>query len=75
MSTTASTLGGELARIGLTVPTDQLEVLLTERVAAAAEQMHITKRTARQYFDHDTLHALAHEMALIIKDEAPAPTC
>jgi hypothetical protein len=28
LSTTASTLSGELARIGLTVPTDQLEYLL-----------------------------------------------
>ncbi|MFV9452083.1 hypothetical protein ACNJ7E_01165 [Rhodococcus sp. NM-2] len=71
MSTTAAALGGELARIGLTVPTDQLEVLLTERVAAVAEQMHITERTARQYFDHDTLRTLARDLALIIKDEAP----
>ena len=71
LSTTAATLGGELARIGLTVPTDQLEDLITDRVAAVAEQMHITERTARRYFDHDTLHALAREMALSIKEEAP----
>lgn len=71
VGTTASTLGEELARIGLTVPTDQLEDLLTDRVAAVAEQMHITERTARQYFDHDTLRTLAHEMALSIKEEAP----
>ena len=71
LSMTAAALGGELARIGLTVPTDQLEDLLTDRVAAVAEQMHITERTARQYFDHDTLHALAREMALSIKEEAP----
>ncbi|WP_124390504.1 hypothetical protein [Rhodococcus wratislaviensis] len=71
MSTTASTLGGELARIGLTVPTNQLEDLLTERVAAVAEQMRITERTARQYFDHDTLRTLARELALCIKEEAP----
>ncbi|MGW5152923.1 hypothetical protein [Rhodococcus koreensis] len=71
MSTTASTLGEELARIGLTVPTDRLEALLTDRVAAVAEQMHITERTARQYFDHDTLRTLARELALSIKDEAP----
>ena len=71
MSTTAAALGEELARIGLTVPTDQLEILLTERVAAVAVQMHITERTARQYFDHDTLRTLARDLALIIKDEAP----
>ncbi|MFD6059620.1 hypothetical protein [Rhodococcus wratislaviensis] len=71
VSTTASTLGEELARIGLTVPIDQLEVLLIDRVAAVAEQMHITERTARQYFDHDTLRTLARDLALIIKDEAP----
>ncbi|MFE5707331.1 hypothetical protein [Rhodococcus koreensis] len=71
MSTTAATLGGELARIGLTVPTEQLEGLLTDRVAAVAEQMHITERTARQYFDHDTLRTLARELALSIKEEAP----
>ena len=71
VSTTASTLGGELTRIGLTVPTDQLEDLLTDRVAAIAERMGITERTARRYFDHDTLRTLAHEMALSIKDEAP----
>jgi hypothetical protein len=71
VSTTASTLGGELARIGLTVPTDQLEDLITDRVAAVAEQMRITERTARRYFDHDTLRTLAHEIALSIKDEAP----
>ncbi|WP_368680672.1 hypothetical protein R1X32_10965 (plasmid) [Rhodococcus opacus] len=71
LNTTASTLSGELARIGLTVPTDQLEYLLTDRVAAVADQMHITKRTARQYFDHDTLRTLAHDMALSIKEEAP----
>jgi hypothetical protein len=71
LSTTASTLGGELARLGLTVPTDQLEYLLTDRVAAVAQQMHITERTARRYFDHDTLRTLAHEMALNIKEEAP----
>ncbi|WKN60911.1 hypothetical protein HJ581_0045515 [Rhodococcus opacus] len=71
MGTTAAALGGELARIGLTVPTDQLEVLLTERVAAVAEQMHITERSARQYFDHDTVRTLARDLALIIKDEAP----
>ncbi|MDF3306721.1 hypothetical protein [Rhodococcus koreensis] len=59
LSTTVATLGGELTRIGLTVPTDQLEALLTDRVAAVAERMHITERTARQYFDQDTLHALA----------------
>ena len=71
LSTTASTLSAELARIGLTVPTDQLEDLLTDRVAAVAEQMRITERTARRYLDHDTLRTLAHEMALSIKDEAP----
>ncbi|MDJ0420735.1 hypothetical protein [Rhodococcus opacus] len=71
LSTTASTLSGELARIGLTVPTDQLEYLLADRVAAVAEQMHITERTARRYFDHDTLRTLAHDMALSIKEEAP----
>ena len=71
LSTTASTLSGELARIGLTVPTDQLEYLLADRVAAVAEQMHITERTARRYFDHDTLRTLAHEMALSITEEAP----
>ncbi|MFC9769073.1 hypothetical protein [Rhodococcus jostii] len=70
-STTAAALGGELARIGLTVPADQLEDLLTDRLTAVAERMHITERTARQYFDHDTLHALAREMALSIKEEAP----
>jgi hypothetical protein len=48
VSTTASALGGELAQIGLTVPTDQLEDLLTDRVAAIAEQMRITERTARR---------------------------
>ncbi|MEU2006722.1 hypothetical protein ACH47B_36555 [Rhodococcus sp. NPDC019627] len=71
LSTTASTLGEELARLGLTVPTDQLEYLLTDRVAAVAEQMCITERTARRYFDHDTLRTLAHDMALSIKEEAP----
>ncbi|MFE5700531.1 hypothetical protein [Rhodococcus koreensis] len=71
LSTTASTLSGELARIGLTVPTNQLEDLLAERIAAVAEQMHITERTARQYFDPDTLRTLARELALIIKEEAP----
>ena len=69
--TTASALGEELARIGLTVPTDRLEDLLTDRVAAVAEQMRITERTARRYFDHDTLRTLARELALSIKDEAP----
>ena len=69
--TTASALGAELARIGLTVPTDRLEDLLTDRVAAVAEQMRITERTARRYFDHDTLRTLARELALSIKDEAP----
>ena len=71
VSTTASALGEELARIGLTVPTDRLEALLTDRVAAVAEQMGITERTARRYFDHDTLRTLARELALSIKDEAP----
>ncbi|MDF3311922.1 hypothetical protein P3H15_43895 [Rhodococcus sp. T2V] len=71
VSTTASTLGEELARIGLTVPTDRLEALLTDRVAAVAEQMRITERTARQYFDHDTLRTLARDLALSIKEEAP----
>ncbi|QHE73440.1 hypothetical protein [Rhodococcus sp. WAY2] len=71
LSTTASTLDGELARLGLTVPTDQLEDLLTDRVAAVAQQMRITERTAHRYFDHDTLRTLAHEMALSIKKEAP----
>ncbi|UZG59896.1 hypothetical protein [Rhodococcus opacus] len=71
VNTTASTLGEELARIGLTVPTDRLEALLTDRVAAVAEQMRITERTARRYFDHDTLRTLARELALSIKDEAP----
>ncbi|TQC41783.1 hypothetical protein EEB14_52700 [Rhodococcus sp. WS4] len=71
VSTTASALGGELARIGLTVPADRLEDLLTDRVAAVAERMHITERTARQYFDHHALRTLARELALSIKDEAP----
>ncbi|WP_257226517.1 hypothetical protein [Rhodococcus opacus] len=71
VSTTAFTLGGELARIGLIVPTDQLEDLLTDRVAAVAEQMRVTERTARRYFDHDTLRTLARELALCIKEEAP----
>lgn len=71
VSTTASALGEELARIGLTVPTDRLEHLLTDRVAAVAEQMRITERTARQYFDHHALRTLARELALSIKDEAP----
>jgi hypothetical protein len=71
LSTTASTLGEELARIGLTVPPDQLEDLLTDRVATVAERMHITERTARRYFDHDTQRTLARDLALIIKDEAP----
>jgi hypothetical protein len=70
--TTASALGEELARIGLTVPTDRLEDLLTDRVAAAvAEQMHITERTARRYFDPHALRTLARELALRIKEEAP----
>ncbi|MFC0453240.1 hypothetical protein [Rhodococcus jostii] len=71
VSTTASTLGEELARIGLTVPTDRLEALLTDRVTAVAEQMRITERTARRYFDHDALRTLARELALSIKEEAP----
>ncbi|MDI9940647.1 hypothetical protein QM806_35390 [Rhodococcus sp. IEGM 1351] len=71
VSTTASILGEELARIGLTVPTDRLEDLLADRVAAVAEQMRITERTARRYFDHHTLRTLARELALSIKDEAP----
>ncbi|MDX5961778.1 hypothetical protein SIM91_00130 [Rhodococcus opacus] len=71
VSTTAYTLGEELARIGLTVPTDRLEDLLTDRIAAVAEQMRITERTARRYFDHDTLRTLARELALSIKEEAP----
>ncbi|MDH6291063.1 hypothetical protein M2275_005993 [Rhodococcus opacus] len=69
--TTASALGEELARIGLTVPADRLEDLLTDRVAAVAERMHITERTARRYFDHHALRTLARELALRIKDEAP----
>ncbi len=69
--TTASALGEELARIGLTVPTDRLEALLTDRVAAVAEQMHITERTARRYFDPHALRTLARELALRIKEEAP----
>ena len=71
VSTTASVLGEELARIGLTVPADRLEDLLTDRVAAVAERMHITERTARRYFDHHALRTLARELALRIKDEAP----
>ncbi|EID77840.1 hypothetical protein W59_21648 [Rhodococcus opacus RKJ300 = JCM 13270] len=71
MRTTASALGEELARIGLTVPTDRLEALLTDRVAAVAEQMHITERTARRYFDPHALRTLARELALRIKEEAP----
>lgn len=69
--TTASALGEELARIGLTVPTDRLEDLLTDRVAAVAERMHITERTARRYFDPHALRTLARELALCIKEEAP----
>ncbi|WP_344036647.1 hypothetical protein, partial [Mycolicibacterium alvei] len=56
---------------GMTLTIEGAEVVVAERVRAVAATMKITERSARAYFDHDGLAALADGLVETFADEEP----
>lgn len=62
---------GELDALGLSAPPDQLSAMIQQTLTELAENLGISKSSARRYLDAERLRGLAQEAALQLAQEQP----
>jgi hypothetical protein len=61
----------ELSQFDLVASRDHVAAMIRDRVDAVSSQLHVTERTARQYFDDEALRSLARSAAVALAREQP----